>query len=124
MSELTIKQETVDDYMQVKIIQIDIMDIVKNAIRIMDDNNLHKILVMKNNKPKFILKKWDILGLDDNVVITDIEDQLEQAYVITSGTALTHVYTSLENKSALVISKNDEMIGVITSSDLLKEKKS
>lgn len=124
MSELKIKKETVDEYMQVNIIKIDIMDIVKNAITKMDDHKLHKIIVMKNNKPKFILKKWDVLGLDDNVVITDIEDQLEPAHVITSGTALTYVYTSLENKSALVISKNDEMVGVITSSDLLKEKKS
>ena len=124
MSKLKEKKETVDDYMQVNVITIGATDIVKNAVKKMDDHKLHKIIVMKNNKPKFIIKKWDILGVDGDVVITEIEDKLEQVQVIASGTVLTRVYNNLENKSALVISRNDEMVGVITSSDLLNEKRS
>ncbi len=124
VSKLKEKKETVDDYMQVNVITIEVTDIVKNAVKKMDDHKLHKIIVMKNKKPKFIIKKWDVLGVDSDVVITEIEDQLEQVQVIASGTVLTRVYTNLENKSALVISRNDEMVGVITSSDLLNEKRS
>lgn len=117
------KKETVDEYMQTNVVTIDINETVKNAKKKMDDYKLHKLIALQNSVPKFILKKWDLIGLDDDVVIKDIKEQLELAYVITSGTILSNVYENLEERSALIIKKDDKMIGVITSSDLNITKK-
>jgi CBS domain-containing protein len=116
----------VKEVMNKKVIVVEPEAFLKEAIAIMNDNNIGSVVVVKNNKIVGILTEGDVLRMLVKNKIMDInqlkvEDTMTR-WVITIGPDDT-IKKAIElmmkyHIKKLPVVKNEKLVGIITASDI------
>jgi len=126
--EKTKKQEpNAKEIMTKKVVGVEVDDTIEQAAAKMKKHNVSQLPVLKNGKPvgsisekliiEEIAKGADTKNLSKSLVIEHMEPQFPTVNPTTTLSVLTAL---LEHGNAVIIQEKEEVVGIITNSDLLK----
>lgn len=116
--------EYVDNFMTTPVHQIDEEATVKQALDMMDTLKTGILVVTQRGQPAYIVEDWKIGGEKMATKLKNIDQKLlEPVYKVRSGTLLTSVMEQLGERTAVIITDDqNRMIGILTASDAWEKK--
>lgn len=114
------------DIMNVKVITVEKGSLICEAIKIMKKFELSQIpvtsdgLIIGSISEKSILDK--VIELEDtNLSNLKVEDLMDDAYpTVNDGTPLKALFPLMTHNQAIIVTKKEKILGIITKADLLK----
>ena len=126
-------QIKVSEVMSKEVISVDFDDLVAKASRLMMENRLHSLLVLKYGKPAYVISTYDLLKLSyentfnenpKDILKTTIEELVKGQKLISVSTYLSllealNILVEYNIHSVPVID-NNVVMGMLTVMDLAK----
>lgn len=126
-------QIKVSEVMSKEVISVDFDDLVAKASRLMMENRLHSLLVLKYGKPAYVISTYDLLKLSyentfnenpKDILKTTIEELVKGQKLISVSTDLSllealNILVEYNIHSVPVID-NNVVMGMLTVMDLAK----
>lgn len=119
------KEKKAGDICNPDITGVDVQDKVKKAIEIMKKNDFSQLPVFKNNFPVGSISEKTILeelsqgryNVSDYLVEGIMEDSFP---IIPEDLPLSSIISLLKSNFAVLVTKKEKVLGIITKADLLK----
>lgn len=116
------KPAPVDTEMTKNPVSIESTATVSDALNLMKQKGLEKIVVTVEGRPCAIIEEWRAYTVDTSKKISEVLDRFQPVTTISSGTTMDDAKRLLANKPALiVVGKNQtDMLGILTITDFVR----
>ena len=114
--------DKIENIMSTEIVKTDIGEEVNNALEKMKRRGVRAIVVTEKEKPRFVLSMLKAIRMPKKgVALSLMIKDMEEVKTVRSGTLVTDVYDDLKKHRLLVVNdKTNNMVGVVSASDLIK----
>jgi predicted transcriptional regulator len=121
------KEVTAKEIMSKKVIYVDKNDSIARAVKLMEEHGYSQLPVLHKNQSVGSITERTILDLIANgknlskVLNLPVEKVMGESFSrISENTPLTVISPLLKYSSAILVTRKDKMVGIITKSDLFK----